>query len=157
MPYWRLFYHIVWVTKGRLAVLDEADTRIVQRSIRTTMESFRAIPRSIGVMPDHVHVAVSIPPSAALSDVVGRMKGATAHALNHEVTRADAATFSWQSEYGIFSFSEKALPPWSTTYTTKKNDTNPTSFGKLSKTRANLNSLLQQAYWSERGVFRPAR
>lgn len=110
MPYWRLFYHLVWGTQDRQLLLDEEDTRLVERSLRTTLRSFGAIPLAIGVMPDHVHVAAAIPPSVAISTVVGRMKGASAHVLNHQVLRPRAVRFAWQGEYGVLSFGERALP-----------------------------------------------
>src|SRR5262249_12224923 len=109
MPYWRLFYHIVWATKERQPVLDDADARVVNLSIRTTLRSFKADAHAIGVMPDHVHVAASIPPNVSLAEVIGRMKGASAHALNHQSDRPPDRSFSWQAEYGILSFGEKAL------------------------------------------------
>jgi putative transposase len=110
MPYWRLFYHIVWATKARQPVLEDADARIVSQSIRTTLRSFKADLHAVGVMPDHVHLATSIPPNVALAEVIGRLKGASAHALNHQPGRPPDRSFSWQTEYGILSFGEKALP-----------------------------------------------
>ena len=110
MPYWRLFYHVVWGTKHRQPLLDDQDAAVVERSIRTTLRSLRAIPHAIGVMPDHIHVALSVPPNIAISTVVGRMKGASAHALNHHPTRPREIRFSWQTEYGVLSFGERALP-----------------------------------------------
>ncbi len=109
MPYWRLFYHIVWSTRGREPLLDEEDERIVVRSVRTTLPSFKAILHAVGVMPDSVHVAASIPPSVALSEVVGRMKGASAHALSH-APRSRVTPFAWQGEHGVLSLGEGALP-----------------------------------------------
>jgi len=110
MPYWRLLYHVVWGTKNDHALLDEDDVAIIERSVRTTLRSLGAIPHAIGVMPDHVHVAVSIPPRVALSEAVGRMKGALAHALNHNPSRPREIRLVWQAEYGVLSFGERALP-----------------------------------------------
>ena len=56
-------------------------------------------------MPDHVHVAVSIPPRHAVSEVMKRLKGASSHAV-----RAEHRSFTWQTEYGALSFGDKALP-----------------------------------------------
>ncbi|MGH2535591.1 MAG: IS200/IS605 family transposase [Thermomicrobiales bacterium] len=61
-------------------------------------------------MPDHIHVAVSIPPSILISTVVGRLKGASAHAVNHNGQWTVSSPFAWQGEYGIHSFGENALP-----------------------------------------------
>jgi len=67
-----------------------------------------ALVHATGTMPDHVHVAVSIPPRVAIAHVVMRIKGSTSHLFNHD---AEAETWhGWQAEYGVVSLSEKALP-----------------------------------------------
>jgi putative transposase len=107
MPYWKLFYHAVWSTKNREPFLMPERERIVIRSIRTTLSNLKAIRHAIGGTDDHIHVALSIPPSIAIAVVVARMKGASTHAVNDaELTK----TFPWQSAYGVVSFGEKALP-----------------------------------------------
>jgi len=60
-------------------------------------------------MPDHVHLAVSIPPSLAVATVVARLKGSSSHLINHAESKGDQ-TFVWQPEYGVVSFGEKQLP-----------------------------------------------
>jgi putative transposase len=106
MPYWRLYYHIVWATKNREPLIQDDLSRVIARSIRTTLESFKAVPHAIGMVDDHVHVAVSIPPAASVSDVVARMKGPSAHAVNDMLGNR---SFAWQAEYGVLSFGERAL------------------------------------------------
>ena len=110
MPRWRLFYHLVRATRNRAPMLDVDAARAVERSIRATCHEQRAIVHAVGIMPDHVHVALSIPPSIAISTFVGRLKGSASHLLNHaDGARADQA-FAWQAEYGIVSFGERHLP-----------------------------------------------
>jgi putative transposase len=109
VPYWRLFYHLVWTTQGRVPVLDEERARLVARSLRSSGADQNAIVHAIGIMPDHVHVAASIPPSIAVSTFVGRLKGAASHAVN-AASRDPGASFAWQAEYGALSFGERALP-----------------------------------------------
>jgi putative transposase len=107
MPFWKLFYHVVWSTKSREPLIDAATEQIVARSIRTTIAEMSGISFAIGFMPDHVHTAVSVPPSVTISDVVKRMKGASARAVNQATS---AHSFGWQPEYGVLSFGEKNLP-----------------------------------------------
>ena len=106
MPYWRFYYHLVWSTRGREPIVDGALEEVVETCIRTTCKDQRAVLHAIAVMPDHVHVAVSIPPGVAVSTFVGRLKGAWSHAANAE----RSGTFAWQAEYGALTFGEKALP-----------------------------------------------
>lgn len=107
MPYWRLNYHVVWSTKNREILIDSETGKIIARSIRTTINAMKSIPHAIECADDHVHVAVSIPPSVLISDLVARMKGAFSHAVNQAFT---GRSFRWQAEYGILSFGDKALP-----------------------------------------------
>jgi putative transposase len=108
MAYWRLFYHVTWATKEREPILDEPMARTIVRSIQATCRSDRAIFHAFGWMPDHVHLAVSIPPGVAVGTVVGHMKGASSHAVNDEIARA--SPLRWQGGYGVVSFAEKNLP-----------------------------------------------
>ena len=82
MPYWRFFYHIVWATKNRISVIDETAETAVRQSLIMTSEDLDLVPHAIGVMPDHVHFAVSIPPKISFSEAVKRLKGSSSHAVN---------------------------------------------------------------------------
>jgi putative transposase len=44
----------------------------------------------------------------AVATLVGRLKGASSHHVNR--TFVSDQSFAWQAEYGVFTFSEKALP-----------------------------------------------
>lgn len=105
MPFWRLHYHLVWATQHREPVLTDEVRALVERSMRLTNDDLGLVCHAIGFMPDHVHVAVSIPPRHAVSEVMKRLKGASSHAV-----RAEHPAFTWQTEYGALSFGDKALP-----------------------------------------------
>ena len=107
MPYWRLFYHVVWGTKHRLALIDPAWEANLYGYIRGKATALECIPHAIGGMPDHMHVAISIPPKLCVATLVGQLKGASSHHINEKYTHG---SFIWQAEYGVLSFSEKALP-----------------------------------------------
>ena len=108
MPYWRLFYHLVWSTKGREPLISPQVASVLDQSIRSSCDAQQIILHALGTMPDHVHLAASIPPALALATVVGRIKGAASRAINETVAHADR--FAWQAEYGALSFGEKNLP-----------------------------------------------
>jgi putative transposase len=109
VPKWRLFYHIVWTTKGRAPLIDEVNESVIRLSIQTTCRSEKSILHALGMMPDHVHVAASVPPSVSLACFVGHLKGSSALAVNASSSVGDTA-FAWQAEYGDFSFTERNLP-----------------------------------------------
>jgi putative transposase len=111
MPYWRLFYHLVWATKQREPVIAEREENAVRQSIMATVADLELMARAIGCMPDHVHVVVGIPPKLAVADVVKRLKGASSHAVNNLPTwQGREPAFAWQAEYGAHTVGERGLP-----------------------------------------------
>ena len=110
MPYWRLHYHIVWATRGRQPKLDGVVREVVAREIEAVLKEHGVRLHAMFLMPDHVHLAASIPPTVLISTMIGRLKGASSHAANLAITGSDRPPFAWQGEYGIVSVGEQALP-----------------------------------------------
>ncbi len=106
MPYWRLFYHIVWGTKNRLDLIDPTWEKDLYGYLRGKATALECIPHAIGGIADHIHVVISIPPKLCVATLVGKLKGASSHHINQNY--ADGA-FLWQAEYGVFSVSENSL------------------------------------------------
>ncbi len=107
MPYWRLFYHIVWGTKNRLELIDPAWEKDLYGYLWGKATALECTPHAIGGIADHIHVVISIPPKLCVATLVGKLKGASSHHINQNYA---GGAFLWQAEYGIFSFSEKSLP-----------------------------------------------
>ena len=110
MSYWRLFYHLVWATKRREPMIDAEREALLRRSFQATCTKHGARCHAVGFMPDHVHLAVSIPPKVAISAFVAEVKGSGTHALNHHPESSARGLFGWQAEFGVLSFSESSLP-----------------------------------------------
>ena len=107
MPYWLLFYHLIWATKGRESIIDPDVEQVLRRSFQMTADAQLHL-HGLGFMPEHVHLAVSIPPQLAVSEALRRLKGAASHGVNAELRRE--SQFGWQAEYGVLSFGKQALP-----------------------------------------------
>jgi putative transposase len=110
MPRWRTFYHLVWGTRGREPLIDPKVEHVLRGSFRTTLESAESLIHGMGFMPDHVHLALSIPPAIAVSNVVKTLKGASSHLVNRADVLPAGELFGWQREFGVFTFSERSLP-----------------------------------------------
>ena len=106
MPYWRLFYHIVWATRDRLPLITPEIEVEVHRQVRFAAQRSQVLVHAIGGTTDHIHLVGSIPPSVAVATAVGRIKGGSAHALNRLL---GSTTFGWQAEYGVVSLGERHL------------------------------------------------
>ncbi len=107
MPNWRLYYHVVWGTKNGLALIDTTWEKDLYEYIWGRAVTLDCIPYAIGGMPDHVHVAISIPPYLSIASLIVQLKLASSHHINEEYANG---SFGWQPEYGVLSVSETALP-----------------------------------------------
>ena len=78
---WDCKYHVVFIPKNRKKVLYK-DMRQYLGEIFHELASHKEVEILEGhLMPDHVHMCLSIPPKLAVSNVVGYMKGKSAIAV----------------------------------------------------------------------------
>jgi REP element-mobilizing transposase RayT len=108
MSHWKLYYHFVWSTKNRLAVIDPVFESDLYRVIAAKAQEMEAFVHAIGGTEDHAHLVVSIPPKVAPAKFIGEVKGNSSHYVNH-IIKPDFE-FYWQDEYGVLSFGEKNMP-----------------------------------------------
>jgi putative transposase len=107
MPFWRLFYHVVWSTRDREALIYAAIERAVWGILRDAAGRHGMIVHAIGGVEDHVHLALSIPPNASVSEAIRKIKAASSTEINRRF--AFDNRFSWQGDYSIHSISERSL------------------------------------------------
>jgi putative transposase len=107
MPYWQLFYHVVWATKNRELLLTPVTEPIIHDFLRAKAIGLGATVFALDGTEDHVHVVAAIPPGIAVAKFIGQIKAvaSTRHNKMHPDT-----PFFWQGEYGVFSFDGKRLP-----------------------------------------------
>jgi putative transposase len=96
----------VWTTKTRLPLIDAEWEVELYNYLWGKAAALECIPHAIGGMPDHIHVAVSIPPKLSVAMLIGQLKGASSHHINGNYAQG---TFGWQAEYGVLSISEQNL------------------------------------------------
>lgn len=108
MPYWQLYYHIVWTTKKRLPLITEALEPKLYQYLRRKAKEDDAILHAVGGIVEHVHMAVSIPPKIAVAKFVADIKGASSYWVTNVLKHDEF--FAWQRGYGVLSFSKPALP-----------------------------------------------
>jgi putative transposase len=109
VSYWRLYYHLLWATKLREPLINESIGEVIRRSTQHICTENGVLVHAIGTMPDHVHLAVSIPPRLSVSSFMQRVKGNTSHLVNRNVQHPTEDWFVWQPEYGVLSFGEASL------------------------------------------------
>jgi len=134
--YYEINLHLVWHVKDdQPAISDEIKTPLYRCLRGRALQQPGLFVHDIGGTNDHVHMAVSIPPTLLLSEWIGELKGASAHYINHEV--ANRKMLEWQSGYGIVSFGTKDVP-WVLEYVRNqpKHHADGTTFERLEKAEA---------------------
>jgi REP element-mobilizing transposase RayT len=105
MPYWELYYHMVWATYHREPLITPALEIAVYHYIRFKCHKLKAYLHAVNGIEDHIHIIASIPPSCSISTFIGNLKGAS----SHFITREYQHEFKWQAGYGVFSLSQRTL------------------------------------------------
>jgi REP element-mobilizing transposase RayT len=65
-------------------------------------------PILIGGMPDHIHMAIGLPPTLAVSKALQQIKGGSSKWVKE--TFPTLYQFAWQDGYGAFAVSKSNLP-----------------------------------------------
>jgi putative transposase len=108
MPYCRLYYHIVWATKERLPLITVDNQAAIHGAVAKKVHDLKGLVHALNSMPDHIHLLATIPPTVAIAEFVGQIKGNSSHLAGR--LSPDAAAFGWQAEYGVVSVSERHVP-----------------------------------------------
>jgi putative transposase len=77
-------YHLVWCPKYRRPVLDGAVGVRLAELLPVYVQELGGEVLELVVMPDHVHLFVSFPPTLAIAQIMHKLKGASAHQLREE-------------------------------------------------------------------------
>ena len=103
--FYQLYYHLVWATRGRQPTLVPELPPILFEGLHAKCLEFQCTRHEMNAVDDHVHVALEIPPSVAISTVVGEMKGLSSRTIN----RISPGSGYWQDGYGIVSYRKSDL------------------------------------------------
>ena len=88
-------------------ITERNENTLYQFLTHKILETPGARIHAIGGIKTHIHIATSLQPNILVSDWVGKLKGASAYYINHEV---QPKALEWQRGYGIVSFGTKDLP-----------------------------------------------
>src|SRR6478735_4224023 len=93
----RLFYHLVWTTRGRASLIYLEGAHFLCRNLRPMAQQHRAEVLEIGMVSTHIHLLLRAGPLTDLSKMVGQMKGATSRIAKQEWV----AALSWADGYDL--------------------------------------------------------
>lgn len=101
--------HVTWHTKASSPLLEAQVEQSTHRFLRQRMIDTEGVfVHEIGGTENHVHIALTIPPTLTISDYIGQLKGASSHHINHSNPTRDKV-LEWQTGYGVVSFGTKDL------------------------------------------------
>jgi len=75
---WECKYHIVWIPKYRKKTLFKDLRKYLGETFKDLAEQKECKIEEGHLLPDHVHILISIPPKLSVSKVVGFIKGKSA-------------------------------------------------------------------------------
>jgi putative transposase len=114
MPYVRIWVHLIWSTKDRMPLLNEALRGRLFTHIKENASKKDIYLDTINGTEDHVHSLVSLKPDQTIAKVAQLLKGESSHWVNDLSAGAPAQAdqnigrgkFEWQDEYIAVSVNE---------------------------------------------------
>ncbi|MFZ0827241.1 MAG: IS200/IS605 family transposase [Verrucomicrobiia bacterium] len=102
-----LHYHVIFSTKHREPwITPDLEDRVWKFLGGIARENgMKAL--LIGGMPDHVHLALALPPSQSVSKALQLLKGGSSKWIKD--TLPQMRSFAWQDGYGAFTVSKSNL------------------------------------------------
>ena len=103
-----LHYHVIFSTKHREPwISPDLEERVWKFLGGIACENgMKAL--LIGGMPDHVHLALALPPAQSVSKALQLLKGGSSKWIKDALPQMRG--FAWQDGYGAFSVSKSNLP-----------------------------------------------
>lgn len=106
MPFWQLYFHLVWATREREPLITPQVERKLFPFLVAKASELNVFVYALNGWTDHVHVVGAIPPASSVAEVVKLLKGASSHMLNH---LPEGDHFAWQRGYGALTVGPKQL------------------------------------------------
>ena len=94
-------YHIVFCPKRRKPVLVNDIATDCKTILAETVAKVNGKIEALEVMPDHVHIFVSLHPKLSPHQLIKRLKGATSNALRKKFPQLLTIAALWSSSYYV--------------------------------------------------------
>jgi putative transposase len=102
--------HMTWHTKLSRPLLQPDVEAMTFACLREKAAALGDVYiHEIGGTETHIHVALTVEPTVLVSDLVGLLKGYSAHEVNRRLGLKQKV-LEWQAGYGVVSFGTRDLP-----------------------------------------------
>ena len=105
--YTQIYIQIVFAVKGRQNLIPKQHREELHKFITGIVSNRGQKLFAIFIMPDHVHLLVSLSPTILTSDLVRDIKAGSSKFINDN--RLIVGKFNWQEGYGAFSYSKSQV------------------------------------------------
>jgi len=105
----RLYVHLTWTTLRRLPLLNPEVARFLERFLRQEAARHDSRVLELGILSNHVHAIVQLPPVIDIPRLVQGLKGASARIANRDGLMP-RARLRWADGYDLRSVGVRQLP-----------------------------------------------
>lgn len=102
-----IYLHCTWHCLESRALITPAVEQALYDYIRQYCGKTEGVYlQELGGTENHLHIAVQVTPTIAPAELIGKVKGASAHAMNERFGRG---AMEWQRGYGVVSFAKRNM------------------------------------------------
>ena len=105
----RLYAHLSWTCWARLPLIDQAVAEFLAKFLLAETKRHGARVVEIGIVPDHVHLLLELPPAYDVPRLVQGLKGASARIANRDGISHNKS-LRWDPGYDLRSVGIRQLP-----------------------------------------------
>ncbi|OLC43928.1 MAG: hypothetical protein AUH75_02055 [Gemmatimonadetes bacterium 13_1_40CM_4_65_7] len=105
----RIYAHLSWTTWARLPLIEESVADFLLRFLLAEAKRHGTRVIEIGVVPNHVHLLLQLPPAYDVPRLVQGLKGASARLANRDGFSQNNS-LRWETGYDLRSVGIKQLP-----------------------------------------------
>jgi REP element-mobilizing transposase RayT len=102
-----IYAHLTWTTFRREALIDEAGARFLRRFLPAVARRYGTDVDAMGIVNDHIHLLLVLPPVIDIPRLVQGLKGASARIANRDGI-VTGEKLRWASGYDLRSVSPQA-------------------------------------------------
>ncbi len=104
----QLYYHFIWGTHARTEIIAWQRRPQLLEILHDEVKNRGGTPIRHNAMPDHVPLFVELPPTAQMSEFIGRVKGAASYRFNKEAK--PQVKLRWQEGFGVLTLRGDEVP-----------------------------------------------